>query len=114
MNRRGWLITAGLGLAESAVDGWYFFGPTGHPSGDIPSGVVAPLTGDNAKYGDSARKGLDLAVDEVNGTGGVRGRKLRLIYEDSQGVPQKGVSAIQKLITADRVPVVIGDLLSTS
>ena len=87
---------------------------TRNPSGDIPIGVVAPFTGDNAKYGDSARKGLDLAIDEVNGAGGVRGRKLRLIYEDSQGVPQNGVTAIQEADHMDRVPVVIGDLLSTS
>lgn len=112
MNRRSWLFAA-VGVALCAALGLYVFWNLGG-SEDFAVGVVAPLTGDNAKYGESAKRGLELGVDELNASGGVRGKKIRLILEDSQGVPQKGVTAFQKLITVDRVPVVIGDLLSTS
>lgn len=79
----------------------------------IVIGAVMPLTGDGAKYGERARNAIELALSELNAAGGIDGAKVSVIYEDSEGVPQKGVSAIQKLITLDRVPAVIGGLFSS-
>ena len=64
-------------------------------------------------WGNNTKKGIDLAVEEIGKKGGVNGKKIKIIYEDSQGLPQKGVSAIQKLITVDKVPVVIDDSMSS-
>lgn len=58
--------------------------------------------------------GMDLALKEINGDGGVKGRKLEIVYEDSQSEPTKATSSLQKLITTDRVQVVIGDIASSS
>lgn len=81
--------------------------------GEIKIGVILPLTGEGAKYGDAAKKGFDLAVDEINNNGGIKGKKIHLICEDSQGDPKLGVSAMQKFATVDKVNAVLGDLFSS-
>lgn len=80
---------------------------------EIKVGAILPLTGDGAKYGTASQKSIELALEEINGAGGIKGRKIRVNYEDSQGLPRIGVSAIQKLITTDKVPAVIGGLFSS-
>ena len=82
-------------------------------SNDIKIGAILPLTGDAAKYGDIAKKSFDMAVNEVNASDGIKGKKIKIIYEDSQGNPQLGVSAVQKLISTDRVISIMGDLFSS-
>lgn len=51
---------------------------------EIRIGVIAPLTGDAAIYGSALKKGLDIAAEEINVAGGIKGRRISLIYEDSQ------------------------------
>ncbi|MCD6193333.1 MAG: ABC transporter substrate-binding protein [Candidatus Aminicenantes bacterium] len=80
---------------------------------EIKIGVIVPLTGGSAKYGEDIKRGYDLAVEEINAEGGVRGRKIRLIYEDSEGKPEKAVTAAQKLIQRDRVVAILGPLWSS-
>ena len=82
-------------------------------NGAVSIGAILPLTGEAAKYGASSKNGIDLAVDEINKAGGVRGSKLSVIFEDDQGVPAKGVSGFQKLATVDKVPAVIGAMASS-
>lgn len=74
----------------------------------IKIGAILALTGDAAKYGQACRRGIDLAVEQTNSTGGIGGRKLSIVYEDTQADPKIGVSALRKLITVDKVQVVIG------
>ncbi len=50
----------------------------------ITLGVSGPLTGNNARYGAQWKKGFDLALDEINGAGGIDGRKLEYVFEDLQ------------------------------
>ena len=83
-------------------------------SNEIKIGAVLPLTGSAAVWGENAKMGMDLALQEVNETGGVKGRKLKVVYEDSQSDAAKATSALQKLITTDKVQVVIGDIASSS
>lgn len=80
--------------------------------GEVKVGVLFPLTGDAASYGERGKNGIALAVEEINAQGGIRGRKLRVIYEDSRAEPKTGVAAMMKLVTVDKVPVVIGDIVS--
>jgi branched-chain amino acid transport system substrate-binding protein len=86
---------------------------TGQGSTAIQLGAVFPLTGDIASYGIAAKRGIDLAVDEINSRGGVNGRKIQVIYEDDQGQATKAVAAIQKLVSVNKVPVVMGSAASS-
>lgn len=79
----------------------------------VTIGAILPLTGQGAAYGEAARRGMNLALHQVNSSGGMEGRMLRIIYEDSQGDPKTGVSAFQKLVTVDGTQAVLGDLLSS-
>lgn len=74
----------------------------------IKIGCITPLTGDGASYGKSTKQGIDMAVEEINTLGGINGNKIEIIYEDDQMKPQMGINAIQKLITVDKVSVIIG------
>lgn len=78
----------------------------------IRIGAILPLTGDGALYGQQTRAGMDFALDEINGGGGIKGRKVQIIYEDDQLEPKNGVNALQKLAQIDRVPIVIGPVSS--
>lgn len=81
---------------------------------EVKIGVVLPLTGSAAVWGQNAKMGLEIALEEVNSAGGVKGKLIKLIFEDSQSDPTKAVSSLQKLISTDKVQVVIGDIASSS
>ena len=79
----------------------------------IKVGVVLPLTGKLAKFGEIENKSFLMAVKEINAAGGVNGKKIELIIEDTTGKPDVGRSAVEKLITQDKV-VVLGGGYSSS
>lgn len=83
------------------------------PKGDIKIGALLPLTGDGASYGEAIRDAVNLAVEDVNAKGGIGGRKIAVLYEDTQINPEMAVSAARKLIDVEKVPVIIGPLSST-
>jgi branched-chain amino acid transport system substrate-binding protein len=78
----------------------------------ISLGAVLPLTGASASIGEDQRRGIDLAVAQVNAQKGVLGQQLQVIVEDSGGVATTGVSAARKLVTVNKVPVVLGEFSS--
>lgn len=75
-------------------------------------GVSGPLTGQNARYGEQWKKGFDLALDEINGAGGIKGRPLAYIFEDSQSDPKQSVVVAQKFVADPRIIVELGDFSS--
>ena len=77
---------------------------------EIKIGAVLSLTGKAASYGDWARKGIALAVEQLNKTDKLR---FEVVQEDSGGDPKNAVSAMEKLISVNKVPVVIGFITSS-
>ncbi|REK62141.1 MAG: ABC transporter substrate-binding protein [Cohnella sp.] len=75
-------------------------------------GVSGPLTGDNAEYGKQWRKGIDLALKEINANGGVKGRKLEYVFEDTQSDPKQTPAVAQKFVADSKIAAVIGDFSS--
>jgi branched-chain amino acid transport system substrate-binding protein len=71
-------------------------------------GVLTPLTGGEANYGRSTKRGADLAVQQANSQLAPSQPRFELVYEDDQMNPTVGTSAIQKLVTVDRVPIILG------
>jgi branched-chain amino acid transport system substrate-binding protein len=78
----------------------------------IKIGGIFPLSGAVAVYGVECRNGIELAIKEINSSGGVNGKQLQLISEDDEGNPEKTVSAYTKLTTKDKVSFIIGSLTS--
>ncbi len=80
---------------------------------EIKIGVLMPLTGDAASIGVPAWNGIQFAIEQING-----GRKpeeplLRLVAEDTKALPTEGLSGLQKLISIEKVKLIIGPLTST-
>src|SRR6476620_1827143 len=76
---------------------------------DIPVGVYAALSGGEAAFGQATIQGVKLAAEEINNSGGVLGKKIRLIIEDDQGRAEDAASVVTKLITSNNVIGVIGE-----
>ncbi|MBB4437673.1 MULTISPECIES: ABC transporter substrate-binding protein [Rhizobium] len=81
--------------------------------GTIKLGLVAPMSGPNARYGAFSMHGAELAVKDINDAGGIDGMKIELLNADSQGTPVEGVSAARRLIDQDGVDFIIGDVSSS-
>lgn len=71
-------------------------------------GALTPVTGAGAPYGGNMLKAMEIGVKEVNDAGGMAGRTLRLISEDSQTQPQAAVLAAKKLIEINQVQAILG------
>ena len=77
---------------------------------EITLGSIQDLSGPIAGFGKQSRLGMMLAVDEINEQGGINGRKLKLIVEDSAYDPKKAVLAAQKLVNQDKIFIMVGHL----
>jgi branched-chain amino acid transport system substrate-binding protein len=78
----------------------------------IKIGFIGALTGDAASYGEPIKNSIELAVIDVNSSGGINGRKIEMIYEDAKCSGKDAVSAVQKLINIDKVKIIIGGICS--
>ncbi len=106
-----WIIYCILILGLAIFAGRIGCGP--EPEKEIKIGVILPLTGDGSAYGQKEKNGIELAITKTNETGGIEGKQIRVIYEDSKGIPTPAVSALNKLITKDKVKAVIGGAFSS-
>ena len=86
-----------------------------HPAhADIKVGFQAPLTGFAATDGKSAKIAAEMAVDDINGAGGVLGQKLQLITYDDQAKSDQAIFTANKLIGEDGVKLVVNGSYSAS
>jgi branched-chain amino acid transport system substrate-binding protein len=79
----------------------------------IKVGIVLPVTGPQAKFGEIEKWSFEMAVEEINAKGGVNGKMIELLIEDDTGKPDVGRSAAEKLISQDKV-VILGGGYSSS
>ncbi len=71
-------------------------------------GGVAPLTGESASFGQSGRRGSELAVEQWNARGGLLGRRIRLVVADDKGDPAEGAIVVTRLIKQHKVVGLVG------
>ncbi|MBE0550608.1 MAG: ABC transporter substrate-binding protein [Rubrivivax sp.] len=93
------LLAAGTAFAQQGVS-----------KDEITLGSIQDLSGPLAGFGKQVRLGMMLAVDEINEQGGVNGRKLKLLFEDSGYDPKKAVLAAQKLVNQDKIFAMVGHI----
>jgi branched-chain amino acid transport system substrate-binding protein len=85
------------------------FGPSPAAAEEpIKLGFVYIMSGPFAAYGEFAKQGAELAIDEVNKAGGINGRKVEGYFEDTTGKPDVALRVIRKLVFQDKVDCVIG------
>src|SRR5262249_30255765 len=97
-------VVLGGAAALAASTAW----PVRAQTPPIKLGTLTPLTGAGGSYGPSMRKAMAWVVEQVNGAGGVLGRRVELVSEDDQTNPDAGVRAARKLIDVDKVVAIMG------
>jgi len=108
-------VLGALALAAAALPGGALAqGTQGVTDTEIVIGTHQDLSGPVASLGGPLRDGMVLAVEDINAAGGIHGRKIRLIVEDSGFDPKKAVLATQKLLTQDKVFAMVATLGSAT
>jgi branched-chain amino acid transport system substrate-binding protein len=109
-NLRGvvWLLplVLALGLSVSLL-----FSPTEASAAAEPILIGVPLPFSppgSVSQGSEAKAGIELAAQMINEKGGILKRPVKLIFEDTEGIPEKGRAAMEKLITRDKVAAIVG------
>ena len=97
-------------LATLALAGSWVHAQQGVSKDEIVLGSIQDLSGPLAGFGKQARMGMELAVAELNETGGIQGRKIKLLVEDSGYDPKKAVLAAQKLVNQDKIFMMVGHI----
>ncbi len=92
---------------------FFSFGCAKKEEKEIKIGAILTLTGDAAKYGESVKDGIELARQEKNDLGSIKGRQIKIIYEDSKADPKMAVSAFEKLVEINKVHIIIGPMSSS-
>jgi len=75
-------------------------------------GAYLSLSGAETQFGGETKEGIELAVDEVNKKGGVRGRQVKVLYEDDKSNPQETNNKVLQLVTRDKVVALLGEVAS--
>jgi branched-chain amino acid transport system substrate-binding protein len=96
------LLGAGMAAAQNSNQGV--------SKNEIVLGSIQDLSGPLAGFGKQVRNGMLLRVDEINEQGGINGRKIRLIVEDSGYDPKRAVLAAQKLVNQDKIFAMVGHI----
>jgi len=84
-----------------------------YAAGTFDLTIPLPLTGKQAKFGEIMKRSYELAAEEINAKGGIKGEKLVLSFEDSSGKPEVARSIVEKLIDVKKQPLIIGEYTSS-
>src|SRR4051812_12217580 len=88
-------------------------GNAGGDAATIKVGEFASLTGKEATFGVSSHEGTLMAIEEINAAGGLLGKKLELLTEDTQSKPGEPQTVVNKLIARDGVIAILGEVASS-
>ncbi|MFC1712103.1 ABC transporter substrate-binding protein [Candidatus Poribacteria bacterium] len=106
--KRLWMIASALIIV--------LFAGCGKEADEIRIGGIFPMTGGSATFGKSSQEGMQIAVDEFNGKGGISigGTKMLIkpIYDDTAGQPEQAAYACQKQVDQDQVTAIVGAVMS--
>ena len=101
---------AALGLLHATLAAGTLTATSAAAQETIKLGLVAAMSGQSAKSGEAIVRGLSIAIDEINASGGVLGRKFELVVRDDESNPAKGVVAARELVQREKVVAMFGGL----
>ncbi|WP_325199839.1 ABC transporter substrate-binding protein [Oscillibacter sp.] len=107
-------LLAGCGSKPSTGGDSGASSDNGGGGGTIKIGYFGPLTGGTAQAGQAALNGAQIAVNQLNETGGVLGRQLEIVSYDDKSSPEEAVKAATKLVQVDKVNAIFGSLHSAN
>ena len=80
---------------------------------DLRLSIPLPLTGPQAKFGEIEKNSYIIAMEEINAAGGIKGKKVVLEFEDSQGKPEISRAIAEKIIDVKKQPIIFGEYSSS-
>lgn len=117
LGRRHWMTTmAGLGLLAALGTGCGKkpdAGATAESATEWKVGAYLSLSGADTQFGIDTREGIELAMDEVNQKGGVKGKKIKMVFEDDKSNSQEATNKVLQLIDRDKVVALLGEVASS-
>ena len=108
------VLVFGIALAACGGTSSTSSAPAAQGSEEVLIGVMAPLTGNNAEYGQIWKRAMDLAVNEINQQKAIPGKTLRLVIEDTQSDPKQSATIAKKFADDPKIVAVIGDFSSSA
>mgnify|MGYP000983249825 CR=1 FL=1 len=97
------VVAAGLGLASQSCS---------KNSNEIVVGAYLSLSGSDSTFGTDTKDGIELALTEVNAAGGIKGKKVKVIYEDDKSTSQEASNKVRQLIDRDKAVAILGEVAS--
>jgi len=95
-------------IVIAVMSSFVFFSSFVFAGGIIKIGASLSMTGKYARTGQYTKNGYKLWMDEINAKGGLLGKKVKFIIYDDQSDPKKGAKLYEKLITSDKVDLLMG------
>lgn len=80
---------------------------------DIAVGAYLSLSGGQSTFGTDTKDGIELALQQQNAAGGIKGKKVRVLYEDDKSTPQEASNKVRQLIDRDGVVAILGEVASS-
>lgn len=74
----------------------------------VKIGTILSVTGPGAFLGDHMKRGMELAIEEINGAGGIGGKKIEWVFYDAETQSARGVTATRRLVEQDKVDIIVG------
>jgi len=106
MNKKIWIaVVVVVGVVAVAL---LVTQPWAPSSKTVNFGATFPLTGEVASYGQKAKRGIEMAVEDQNAKGGLLGKQIAVDFQDDRNDKKEAVSIMTKFATIDEVPVVFG------
>ncbi|EAX46420.1 Extracellular ligand-binding receptor [Thermosinus carboxydivorans Nor1] len=87
---------------------------TSGSKGNLVIAMVNPLSGDSATYGVSHKNGMELAREEINKAGGIKGQQIEILFHDDAGDPKQAAAGAQKFADQKNVMAIVGSCLSSN
>ncbi len=101
-----------LGIASAAI-AVLSAGCSKSNANEITVGAFLSLSGSESTFGTDTREGVELALEEVNAKGGIKGKRIKVIYEDDKSTTQEATQKVRQLIDRDKVVAILGEVASS-
>lgn len=108
MNKKIWIAVVVIIVIILGVWAFRQKTPKITDANPIKVGAALALTGDASTWGEAERNGINLALSEINANGGINGKKMEVVFEDTKSSSKDSISAVQKLVSFDGLSYIIG------
>jgi branched-chain amino acid transport system substrate-binding protein len=114
MVRRRQFLAGSVGVGTASLFGVELTGcGEKGPSNEWKVGAFFSLTGGDAQFGIDSQQGIEIAVEQINAGGGIKGKPMKVLFEDDKSLPSEVTNKVNQLIERDKVVAILGEVASS-